>query len=310
MSVASEVVAGVDLGGTATRFAIVNCETNALIASKTVTTESLVRNSFEESTAEIASLIRSVAGPLTDFKGVGVGASGPVDTKTGVISNPDTLPGFSGLSVTQALSRHMSLPVGIENDSVCAAMGEYLFGHASGSKRLLMVTLGTGIGVACIDHGRPFRGADGSHPEAGHIGVGSSTEHCYCGVTGCWEQMASRTTLESLAASILPNGLKPMNRLPWIKEHAADADVEAILNDYGVAVARGLLVLLDVYRPDLVVLGGSVAGLLPRFHSAIISHMKVSDQYRIDVPIVEGSLGSLAGALGAAFIGQETYWPK
>jgi glucokinase len=70
-----------------------------------------------------------------------------------------------------------------------------------GSAGILVITLGTGVGVAALTDGRLFRGADSGHPEAGHIPAGGPTAPCYCGLPNCWEQLASRTALDHLTGN-------------------------------------------------------------------------------------------------------------
>ncbi len=296
-----DVVAGIDLGGTATRIAIVEKLSGELASSRTVLTESLAGTSKAETMDRLVAAICDVVGSTGPLGALGIGASGPIDTANGVIRNPDTLAGFSGFSIVEELISRLELPVLLANDTVCAALGEYATGSSSGSRRPLMVTLGTGVGVALLDGGVPFKGTSEEHPEAGHIGVGLSLERCYCGAQGCWEQMASRTALERLASSLLPEDIEPVRRLAWLVENSkTDRDVQRVLEVYGVDVGRGLSVLSNVYSPDKIVLGGSVARLLPVFRNSMVASMGKNGAFNREVSIVESALGSLAGALGAA----------
>jgi len=269
---------------------------------RTVPTRSLVGTSPSQSVTNLAEALRSIIG-VDDLLAVGVGASGPVDPLRGVIENPDTLPWFSGIGVVDELTSAFGVPVWLDNDAVCAAIGEYALGAGAGSSRMLMVTLGTGIGAAVIDDGQPYRAADGGHPEAGHIGIGASTDVCYCGSTGCWEMSASRTALERAAVSLFPPSTPPADRIAWLAENAASSpEVQQCLAGYGASMARGLLVLRTVYRPDRIVLGGSVAALYPLFRDHSERVMRLAGAFDADVPVVVGSLGDIAGAEGAARI--------
>ena len=302
----SGFVAGIDLGGTATRIAIVEASSGELVASQTVMTETFVEASYGATLDRLVTALLEVAGNAGALTSLGVGASGPIDMANGVIMNPDTLPGFSGFPLATELISRLHVPVFLDNDSACAALGEFTTGSGVGSRRLLMVTLGTGVGVALIEDGTPYRGVDGHHPEAGHIGVGRSAEHCYCGALGCWEQMASRTALERSASTVLPSDVEPVGRLKWLAEHAdANSRVQDLIAEYGADVGRGLLVLAVAYAPDRIVLGGSVAKLLHFFRDSMMTSLRRNGAFALDIPIVESALGNLAGALGAAMMARQ-----
>jgi glucokinase len=300
MSTPRQVVVGVDLGGTATRVAVVAPDRPEASLKRTVPTRSLVGKSSGQSVTNLAETLRSIIG-VDELLAVGVGASGPVDPVRGVIENSDTLPWFSGIGIVEELRSAFGVPVWLENDAVCAAIGEYALGAGAGSVRMLMVTLGTGIGASVIENGQPYRAADGGHPEAGHIGIGVSTDVCYCGSTGCWEMSASRTALERAAVSFFPPLTPAADRMSWLGENAETSpEVQQCLARYGADVGRGLLVLRTVYRPDRIVLGGSVAALYPLFRDSSERVMRLTRAFDVDVPVVVGSLGDIAGAEGAA----------
>jgi glucokinase len=130
----------------------------------------------------------------------GIGASGPV-TAAGIIDNPATLPGYTGLDLCADIEKGTGWPCVIDNDAAAAAIGEYRYGAGRGSRTGLVVTLGTGIGVGVVTGGQLVRAGDGTHPEAGHIAVPDAPVPCYCGLARCWEQAASRTALEALTGA-------------------------------------------------------------------------------------------------------------
>ena len=301
MTAIRQVVVGVDLGGTATRVAVVQPAQSEAPLLRTVSTRWLVAESAGQPLAALAALITSLLEPGTELLAIGVGASGPVDRVSGVIRNQDTLPGFSDLGIVDELQAAFGVPVHLDNDAVSAALGEYHLGAGAGSARMLMVTLGTGVGAAVIDNGEPYRAADGGHPEAGHIGIGASLEVCYCGATGCWELVASRSALERASADLVPPGIHAASVVTWLGDHAAAVPrVQQCLDAYGGAVGRGLQVLRTVYGPDRIVLGGSVAAQYPRFRDSCVRAMRLTAGFDADIPVVVGTLGDVAGAVGAS----------
>jgi glucokinase len=190
------VIGGVDLGGTGSRFVIQG--PRGVIASATMATAELGAG---ETTARLDRLCKTIRGLLphdTELISVGIGATGPVDRATGTVHNRDTLPWFSDLPLAASLQARLGIPVYIDNDAVVAAVAECTSGAGENSSRMLVVTLGTGIGAAFLLDGKPFRGPNGTHPEAGHIPILHGSGRCYCGASGCWELFASRSALQAM----------------------------------------------------------------------------------------------------------------
>jgi glucokinase len=164
-----EIFAGIDIGGTGTR--IVTYGPDGLIAQKTTATADLAVGNSDTKISRLASNVLNLVPADARLLGLGIGASGPVDRNRGVINNPDTLPGFTGIGLVAGLERHLGLPVTIENDAMVAAIAEQRVGAGKHASRMLMLTLGTGIGVALVLDGQPFRGLNGAHPEASHFPI-------------------------------------------------------------------------------------------------------------------------------------------
>lgn len=290
---------GVDLGGTGSRaVSVVNGE---LAIAKDVPSALLGAGGEDERVERLQRLIKDVVPADTDLNAVGIGASGPVDVRTRVIHNSATLPWFSGFPLVDRLERRLAAPVGIDNDAVAAAFGEYSVGAGARSNRMLMVTLGTGVGAAMLIDGRPFRGADGAHPEGGHIPIGGDSEPCYCGLTGCFEQLASRTALQkslSVALGGVPLGKELIGNA--VSEAPKNAAVRRVFFEYAGAVARGLGALHSLYQPHATVIGGSAAVCLPLIIDDLYRGLQRSPEFSVDVELRGATLGDNAGSIGAA----------
>ena len=297
------VVAGVDIGGTATR--VVGWSAGRTVGDAVVSTSSLGQGEPARRVRELWHLVRSVVPAGSAVEAIGIGASGPIDPATGVILNWNTLPWFSGFDVPSLLRSVSGVPVVIENDAVAAAVGEHRVGAGKGARRMLLVTIGTGVGVAFIDGGYPYRGADGGHPEAGHIGVTAETSSCYCGTVGCWEQSASRTRLEAEihSAGLSLSGASLVSAAAAAR--AGDAAAAAAFAAHGGRVGRGLAVLESVYGPTLAVIGGSVSEYLDLLLPGVEESRARAPHFVTGEPIVAVRLGPLAGAIGAAVLAEE-----
>jgi glucokinase len=286
----SGVTVGVDLGGTGTR--IVALDRHGVVLHQ-------VSHPTPTSCAgAVPGLVSSIAAAAAgrQLRGVGIGASGPVDP-LGIIRNTETLPAFSDIQITLVISERLSVPCVIDNDAAAAAIGEYACGAGRGSAGLLVITLGTGVGVAALADGRPFRGADGGHPEAGHIPVGGPPAPCYCGLPSCWEQLASRTALDHLAG----------NETEALAAKARGGDFAAaqVFDTYGERVGSGLMTLLAIFRPDRVVVAGGAARFIDLFSHGLRRSLDRGPKYTPKPAVVAVELGNLSGAIGAAVMARE-----
>ncbi|MBO0880201.1 MAG: ROK family protein [Mycobacterium sp.] len=295
----TDVRVGIDLGGTGTRaLAVVN---GAVVGAKDCLTAVLAEGSVPARMDRLAEMVRNVIPNGGTLVAVGMGASGPVDVHTGIIYNDATLSWFSGFPLVRGLESRLGVPVAIENDAVAAALGEYCGGAGSGCDRLLMVTLGTGVGVAMLLDGRPWRGVNSAHPEGGHIPVGDDGICCYCGLTGCWEQQASRHTLQRMVGDVLGSRPSSSGLLTEAARAAPnDRRLEEAFFTYGRAVGRGLVTLHTLYQPRTTVIGGSAATCFTLFEHGIREALRRAPEFEVDVDLRPAALGDSAGAIGAA----------
>jgi glucokinase len=297
---ASATLAGLDIGGTATR--IVIWRDGACLASRRVPTASFGEGSTDERCDRLAGMIADLVPEAAVLAAVGIGASGPMDIARGIITNPFTLPSLSGFGIADALASRLACPVAIENDAVVAALAENHLGAGRGSRRLVMVTLGTGIGVSVLLDGIPFRTAEGAHPEGGHLPITSGTERCYCGIAGCWEQNASRAALQKRLLPLLPQTTPPDRVVADAVEAApSDPAIRSAFHDYGRLLGRGLCALNALYGPDAIVLGGSAAASFPLYRQGVeqeVGHNVFEGLIRIASLEEPGAIGAALVAAG------------
>ena len=289
--VTGAVTVGIDLGGTGTRLVALG-QAGVLWSRLTVPTR-------HQPAADPGQLITGLAAQIQDavrgarLDGVGIGASGPVDPE-GIIRNDATLPAYSHVPLVPLLTARLGVPCAIDNDAVAAALGENTYGAGQHSPALLAVTLGTGIGVALLHGATPYRGSDGVHPEAGHIPVPGPPAPCYCGLPVCWEQLASRTALDTATGHATDE----------MATAAAAGDPRSgrVFDRYAGHVGTGLATLLTVFRPARVVVGGSAAQYLPLLRPGIERALDRSGPFAWKPPIAAAELGEYSGAIGAAIL--------
>jgi glucokinase len=287
------VTVGVDLGGTGSRLVALSPDGVTHRDLTLVTPREVVAPDVR--VAELALHIRALCRDA-DLEAVGIGASGPIDA-AGIIRNPDTLPAFSGFELGTRLCAELGVKCAVDNDTVTAAIGENAYGAGGQSRSLLMITLGTGVGVSVLADNRPFRGADGIHPEAGHIPVPGPAARCYCGLSTCWEQLASRRALDTMTGQ----------RTTEVAAAAlaGDADAAELFQQYGRHVGTGTGALVTIFRPERIVFGGSAARYLPLFAGGLELELSRCGAFRRPAAIAEASLGSLSGAIGAAVMARQ-----
>ncbi|MEG3126694.1 ROK family protein [Pantoea cypripedii] len=293
--------AGIDMGGTGTRLILIDGLQE--VAALTLPTADFAALSQQQRSVALVAYLRQICPVDGHIISLGIGASGPVNNKHGVIENGDTLACFSHFPLLEEMRQQLQVPVSIDNDAVTAALGELHAGAGTGSSRMLMVTLGTGIGVAMLDKGKPLRTHDGRHPEAGHIPVSGDSHRCYCGITGCWEMSASRSWLQQALKPLLPDlEWQQLSVALLLEKSEQNSLLAELFRQYGERVGRGLSTLLTLYGPEITVLSGSAAGLMPLFHSGLQHALQRAGGYALHPNIVTSSLGDLAGSLGAALL--------
>jgi len=308
-------VIGIDLGGTFVRAGMFDDQGN-ILATNQVPIEA--KRGAEEGLGRISTLIEQTVydSGSQALGGIGIGATGPVDPLRGVIQNPYTLPGWEEVPIVTRLQDRFGVPVCLENDADAASLGEYWMGAGKNVSRLVAVTVGTGIGTACIIDGEIYRGLNGAHPEAGHQIIDPAGPQCYCGARGCWEVLASGTAIAHAAQARLAE--YPSSGLISLA-HGDSAQIdarmvaEAALQDDPLArqiidraaeyFSLGLINVINFWVPEVIVLSGGVMInqelFMPAIQNAIARHnvMVPARQVRI----LPAALGYHAGLYGAAY---------
>lgn len=203
---------------------------------------------------------------------VGIGAAGWVDTDQAVVRFSPHL-AWRNEPLKHRLQRRISLPVLVDNDANAAAWAEFRFGSGRGSRVMVCITLGTGIGGAVVLNGRLFRGRYGMAGEFGHMTVVPDGHWCPCGNRGCWEQYASGNALvrdaralmaeDSPRAKMLGEMCTSLEDLsgPTVTDAAMLGDTLSteLIADVGEWLGKGLANLAAALDPDLFVIGGGVS---------------------------------------------------
>ena len=309
-----DLYAGIDLGGTKILVLIADAHGSVTGDARVPT---LATQGPESVIARIVDAVHAAAAEAgvetAQLLGAGVSAPGPIDTGEGVITDPPNLPGWHNVPLARILRERLGVPVVLENDANCGAVGEHMFGAGRGYRHLLFVTISTGIGGGIIIDNELYEGASGAAGEVGHLGVSVDGPACGAGHVGCLEAFASGTAIAARAREMIAAGGLP--RTARIAEHdpplsaksvqmaaeQGEAEAAAIIAGAGRYLGIGLASLINVFNPQAIVLGGGLTNMGDAILGPAVETARTRSfaQSFVDVRIVEGELGERVAALGA-----------
>lgn len=289
---------GIDIGATKIALGLVERD-GTLRAERTMptTTEAGFEAAIARMAVAVTDMLDEARWAKSDLAGVGIGCPGPLDRDAGVICNPYTLPGWEDSPLVATVSQAFGVHACLENDADVALLGEAFAGAARGAQNVVMLTIGTGIGGAALVDGRIYRGADGAHPEIGHVLVEPEGPDCYCGAKGCFEAIAAGPAIER-AGAVLGLGGSATVFAAAERDPAARAIVERATAAAGSAVWT----LLHTFLPELIVFGGGIA---EAHHALFAQAAEARIAAATLVPtgatkVAKAGLAERAGVIGAA----------
>jgi glucokinase len=293
---------GIDIGGTAAKLALVDA--SEIRARDQVATRADL--TFEELVSRLAAAVFRLTdspthrSPLSPA-GVGVAAPGFLAPDGSGVVNVTNLPRIDGKPLRDALAASTSLRVVVDNDANAAAMGEFTYGAGRGAARLLVATVGTGIGAGMVVDGRLARVAWQGLGDPGHVTVARDGPRCACGAAGCLEALAA-------VPATLRRAAEMGARYPDFADlataaRAGDGTARSALRESGAWLGVGLAAWTHLLAPDRILLGGGAvdaAGdlLLPAVEESYDAH--VQPFLRARSTLGHAALGNDAGVLGAA----------
>jgi glucokinase len=307
---------GVDLGGTNLRIAAVE-ESGRVLQSLSTATELARGRDFV--IAEMALAVRELARQFSSthkLQGIGVGIPGIIDLASGTLHSAANLPGWSNYPVRHELENRLGVPVLLENDANCAALGEKWIGAGRDVDDLCMVTLGTGVGGGFVIGGKPWHGLIGMAGEIGHMTVFPDGRLCGCGNYGCLEQYASATAIRRMAAESVAEGqaaglarcmeVDPAFSARTVFQCARKGDSTAlkIFSTAGHALGIALANLINALNFPLYVIGGGMSRAWEVFSPALLEELRrrsiVFRAQEKSTVVVPARLAGEAGLIGAA----------
>lgn len=306
---------GIDLGGTNIAVGVVSENGEILIQDSVPTNSERPTTEIVKDMAELSkSLIAKLGKSEADIKAVGIGCPGTIDFDKGevVYSNNIKMEHFP---LAEEFRKLLDLPVKVDNDANCAAMGEYIV-NGNGAKNFMLITLGTGVGGGLIINGEMFRGFNGAATEAGHMTLVSGGEMCTCGKAGCWEAYASVTALIRQTKTAMeenPNSLmnelakkdgKVSGRTAFEAAKAGDEAAKAVVSQYAKYVADGIVSMENILQPEIIAIGGGISREGEYLLEPVKKYVSENgyNKFMPKTKIVTAKLFNDAGIIGAAMI--------
>ena len=295
---------GIDLGGTKIEGAVLESreKPKVLVRQRVATEAHLGYDHILNQVSKLVDQLKAETG-LEPVQ-IGIGHPGTLDPQTGVIKNSNTL-ALMGKQFDKDLAKKLGVPVRLANDANCFAVAEALMGavpeKVPDAEVVFGVILGTGVGGGLVVRGKVIHGRQGIAGEWGHNFLDESGGPCYCGRSGCVENVFSGPALERYYTSLTGRSV----RLPEVvrlaeagTDPAATATLDRLVQYFGKAIA----VVINIVDPDAIVLGGGVGNIDRLYTDGVAEARKYLFNTRIDTVFLKPRLGDSAGVFGAALL--------
>jgi N-acetylglucosamine repressor len=265
-----------------------------------------ILNLIQEMIAETAILPEKIMG-------IGFVSAGPYDHEKGIMINPPNFPGWYNVPIKELIQKATGIPTLFEKETVAAAVGECWFGQAAEVKSLFVIDVyNVGIGGGVIIDGQIYHGYCDGAGDLGHMVIDLEGPLCSCGNYGCLESVASGIAVERNVKSEIRRGETSLLNtggesadhinIEMIIKAASDGDllckriIEKSARYLGIAISN----LINVYSPEMIIIGGPFAGSCPFYVEVAIEHARKRTYplYNKDVKIFPSLLGDEQGARG------------
>lgn len=304
---------GVDIGGMSIKVGVVDENFN-IVEKLAVETPDTFEKSMKATADAVYEVIKRVGIEITDLPCIGVGTPGSILSETGRLCFSNNT-NWKDVPMLEELQKYIPIPVYIGNDANCAIIGETVAGAAKGRKNVIMLTLGTGVGGGIIINGKVFAGGNGVGAELGHMILVHDGYPCTCGIKGCFESYASATALlRQTKEAIEAHPESAM--VKWVEENgevtgktafecakAGDKTAMEVVDTYASYLATGIGSLVNIFRPEVVLLGGGISNARDQLLDRIKEHLP-RYTFACDItgfpPLEIATLGNDAGIIGAA----------
>lgn len=275
-----------DIGGTTIKTALINSADNTIMEFHSIPTNAKL--GFEEIKKNICLAIDRYWNK-SDKTHIGISSAGTIDAETGdVIYATDSLPGYTGFKISQYIGNKYKCKCVAVNDACAALIGESYFGSGKESERILMLTLGTGLGVSLLQNKRTLDSDSVINLDlVAHTQLYANGVLCKCGNYGCAEQYVSATALKREYGSTDLGELFRSN----------DSKSLDIKRKFYSDLIEVLKFCENEYKPQLIIIGGGIIELGKYWWKEFIEYYKDIS----NTNLVPAGLGNKAGVVGASY---------
>ena len=240
---------GIDIGGHGIKA--------GLLKGKEISEKKQLPIKGDENTSEFVNTLKSFISNYTthNLKGIGIGVPGLVNPETGIIYDIQNIPLLKEIHLKHTLETKFKLPVFINNDANCFALGENYFGFGTQYKNFLGVTLGTGLGTGIIIENRLYAGS-------------------YCGAGEIGMLPYKDGILENYTGSLFFKKNQTTGVLTYNKALKNDTNAKTLFNEFGKHLGEAVHIMLHAYAPEAIVFGGAIAKAYPFFKTTL--HKKIA----------------------------------
>ena len=301
---------GIDIGGMSIKSGVVN-RFGDIVAKYAVPTPLNDNDAFMHAVGEsVLGAVKEAGIKTQDIEAFGIGSPGVVDREKGILVDANNI-GYNNVPIKDYLNKNIAdVPVYVENDANCAALGEYY--KSDTSSDFIFITLGTGVGGGIVIGGRLYTGSNGVAGELGHIVTHPDGDMCTCGRRGCWEVYASVTGLKNLTEKhrdeikgIAP-GEEISGRTVFDLARQGDSDAQRVRDMWIEEVSIGIVDMLNIFQPEELVIGGAISKegevLLNPIREYAYKYIYSSENLPKKPRIVASRVGGEAGIIGAALL--------
>lgn len=292
---------GIDIGGTDTKIGLVDIR-QKLLAETVIPTEASrpAETVIRDIGQSVLTLLDEQGIALDQCIGAGIGVPGTVDRKNGTVCYSNNIK-WDNVKLAEEIEKYLPIPVRIANDADCAALGEAVAGAGTGCQDMVMLTLGTGVGGGVILDGDIYEGKGLGGSEIGHMVIVEDGELCTCGRKGCLEAYASASALKRDAKRAVGEELDPEEI--FARAENGDEALRQVVDSYIRSLGTGIVNIVNIFRPQLILIGGGVSAQGETLLSPLGKMMKENcfGGEKGELPKIEtAALGNKAGMIGAA----------
>lgn len=247
---------GVDIGGTFIKAALVDKKGKIILSGKIPTPKN--GKDIPQAIVKVSrELMEKARVSDSEVYSVGIGTTGICDSKRGVVISSANIENYDDTHICEYVKEKLGKEAYLDNDANCAALGEYMLSDYKPDS-FIFVTLGTGVGGGIILGGRILRGVNFGGGEIGHIVIEKNGEKCNCGRCGCWERYASVSALVRQTKNAGFTG-DVNGRTVFEESLKGDKKAQAVLDNWLGYVGEGICDMVNIFQPDLIVIGGGVS---------------------------------------------------